>query len=194
VAAGSAAYAPVQPVPAQPLAAPAKSGGSALKIVLIILAIIVGLGILGVGAISYVVYRAAHAFHVSGSGDNAHVTMNVPGVNISANTGDNFSASDLGTDIYPGATAGKGGMRMTLPTGSMVTAVFVTSDSKDQVVSFYKGKFGSDVSVFDEANGAMITAQKSKQESIMVTVTANKSEYNGKTEITIVHTISTKAN
>jgi hypothetical protein len=194
MAAAGTAYAPVQPVPSQPLAAPAKSGGSALKIVLIIVAVIVGLGILGVGAITYVVYRAAHAFHVTGTGDNAHVTMNVPGVNISANTGDNFSASDLGTDIYPGATAGKGGMRMSLPSGSMVTAVFVTPDSKDQVVSFYKSKFGSDVSVFDEANGAMITAQKSKQESVMVTVNANKSEYDGKTQITIVHTISTKAN
>ena len=42
------------------------------------------------------------------------------------------------------APSAKGGMRMTLPTGTMVTAVYVTSDSKDQVSAFYKGKLGSE--------------------------------------------------
>lgn len=186
-----------QPVaaPVQPIAPPAKSGPSALKIVLIVVAIIVGLGILGVGAFSYVIYRAVHGIHVSssGTGDNAHVTMNTPGGTISAGASENFSASDLGTDLYPGAESGKGGARMTLPGGSWVSAVFVTSDSKDQVVSFYKSKLGSEVSVYDSGDTAVLSAQKSKQESIIVTVTANKSEYNGKTQIAIVHTISTKA-
>jgi len=191
--AGGAAYTPVQPAPVQPVAAPAKSGPSALKIVLIVVAIIVGLGILGVGAFSYVAYRVVHSVRVSGSGQNAKMTMNLPGGTISANTADTFTAADLGTDIYPGAQSGKGSVRMTMPTGSWVTAVFVTPDSKDQVVSFYKSKFGSEVSVFDSGDSAVISVQKSKQESIMVTVTANKSEYNGKTQIAIVHTISNKA-
>jgi hypothetical protein len=124
---------------------------------------------------------------------NAQATMSLPGGTISANTADTFTAADLGTDIYPGAQSGKGSVRMTMPTGSWVTAVFVTPDSKDQVVSFYKSKFGSEVSVFDSGDSAVISVQKSKQESIMVTVTANKSEYNGKTQIAIVHTISNKA-
>ena len=81
-------------------------------------------------------------------------------------------------------------MRITLPSGSSVTAVFVTSDSKEQVVSYYKEKFGSSVSVFDSANSAMLTSQKGNQESI--TVTPNQSQYNGKTQITIIHTISNK--
>jgi len=191
--AGGAAYTPVQPAPVQPVAAPAKSGPSALKIVLIVVAIIVGLGILGVGAFSYVAYRVVHSVRVSGSGQNAKMTMSLPGGTISANTADTFTAADLGTDIYPGAQSGKGSVRMTMPTGSWVTAVFVTPDSKDQVVSFYKSKFGSEVSVFDSGDSAVISVQKSKQESIMVTVTANKSEYNGKTQIAIVHTISNKA-
>jgi hypothetical protein len=175
------------------VAAPAKSGPSALKIVLIVVAIIVGLGILGVGAFSYVIYRAVHGIHVSGSGQNAHVTVNTPGGSFTADTTEKFSASDLGTDIYPGAEAGKGGARMTLPTGSWVTAIYVTPDSKDQVVSFYKARLGSEVSVYDSADSAVISVQKSKQESIIVTVTANKAEYNGKTQIAIVHTISNKA-
>jgi hypothetical protein len=121
------------------------------------------------------------------------MTMSLPGGTISANTADTFTAADLGTDIYPGAQSGKGSVRMTMPTGSWVTAVFVTPDSKDQVVSFYKSKFGSEVSVFDSGDSAVISVQKSKQESVMVTVTANKSEYNGKTQIAIVHTVSNKA-
>jgi hypothetical protein len=184
-----------QPVaaPVQPGAAPAKAGSGLLKIVLIIVTIIVGLCIVGLGVGGYVLYKVGHAFHVSGTGDNAHVTMNTPGGTISAGASENFSASDLGTDLYPGAEAGKGGARMTLPGGSWVSAVFVTPDSKDQVVSFYKSKLGSEVSVYDSADSAVLSAQKSKQESIIVTVTANKSEYNGKTQIAIVHTISTKA-
>jgi hypothetical protein len=213
-AAAPAAYTPVQPVPFQPVAsqpssyqpvaaqpvaypppaAPAKSGSSAIKIILIVIAVFVGIGILGAAIVGYGVWRVAHSFHVSGSGDNAHVTFNAPGGGgtISANTAETFTAEDLGTDIYPGATAGKGSMRMTLPNGSWVTAVFVTPDSKDQVVSFYKSKFGSDASIFDNANSAVISLQKGKKESIMVTVTANQSQYNGKTQVTILHTTSNK--
>jgi len=178
--------------PAQPEAPPAKSGG-ALKIVLIVVAVIVGLGLLIVLAFGVLAYRVMHSIHVSGTGDNAHVTLNTPGGAISANATETFSASDLGTDIYPGAQSGKGSMRMTMPTGSWVSAVFVTPDSKDQVVNFYKGRLGSELSVYDTANSAVLSAQKSKQESIIVTVTANASQYNGKTQIAIVHTISNKA-
>ena len=212
-AAAPAAYTPVQPVPFQPVAsqpssyqpvaaqpvaypppaAPAKSGSSAIKIILIVIAVFVGIGILGAAIVGYGVWRVAHSIHVSGSGDNAHMTFNAPGGGtISANTAETFTAEDLGTDIYPGATAGKGSMRMTLPNGSWVTAVFVTPDSKDQVVSFYKSKFGSDASIFDNANSAVISLQKGKKESIMVTVTANQSQYNGKTQVTILHTTSNK--
>jgi hypothetical protein len=83
-------------------------------------------------------------------------------------------------------------MRITLPSGSSVTAIFVTSDSKDQVVSYYKGKFGSEASVFDSANSAMLTVQKGKQETVMVTVTTGEAQYDGKTQITIMHTINNK--
>jgi hypothetical protein len=186
-AVGGAVYAPVQPV-----AAPAQSGSGAVKIVLIVVAVIVGLGILGAGAFGFMVWRVAHAIHVSGSGPNGKVTMNTPGGTITANTKETFSASDLGTDIYPGAQPGKGSMRITLPSGSSVTAIFVTSDSKDQVVSYYKGKFGSEASVFDSANSAMLTVQKGKQETVMVTVTTGEAQYDGKTQITIMHTINNK--
>jgi hypothetical protein len=176
--------------PAQPAAAPAKSGSSALKIVLIILAVFVGLGILGAGAFGFLAWRISHAFHVSGP--NGQVTLNTPGGTVTANTTEKYAASDLGTEIYPGAQSGKGGMRMTLPTGSMVSAVYVTGDSKAQVLNFYKSRFGSDASVFDSQEGTVLTVNKGQQESVVLTITTNPSEYDGKTQIHIVHTTSSK--
>jgi len=177
-------------VPVQPAATPVKPGSSAVKVILIIVAVVAGLGILGAGAFGFMVWRIAHAVHMSGTG--GQVTMNTPGGTITTNSTETFSASDLGTDIYPGAQPAKGGMRMNLPSGSMVSAVFVTSDSKDQVVNYYKGKFGSDASVYDNPNNALVTVNKGKEESVMVTITVSPSQYDGKTQIHIVHTKSTK--
>jgi hypothetical protein len=190
-AAATKGAAPAQPSAAQPGAAPASSGSSAVKIILIIVAVIVGLGILGMGAIGYVGYRISRAVHVSGPG--GQVSINTPGGTISANPSQTYTAAELGTDIYPGAQGTPGGMKMNLPTGSMVIGSFITSDSKQQVIDFYKGKLGGNIAVMDTADGALITFNKSKQESVMVTITANSSRNNGKTQITITHTISTKA-
>jgi hypothetical protein len=184
-AAGAAVVAP-----AQPAAPAASSGPSAAKIILIIVAIVVGLGILGAGAFGFMVWRVAHAFHVSGSGNQA--TVSLPGGTITANSTETFSASELGTDIYPGALSGKGSMRMTLPNGSWVTAVYVTSDPMDQVVAFYKSRLGSQASVFESADSAVLSVNKGQKESVMVTVTAKPSENNGKTQIAIVHTVNNK--
>jgi hypothetical protein len=189
-----AAYTPVaasaQPAASAPqFAPPSKSGPSALKIILIIVLVLVGLGILGAGAFGFMVWRIAHSIHVSGTGaNNGQVYVNVPGTSITANTEETFTAADLGTDIYPGATSGKGSMRMNIAGTSMVSAVFVTPDPKDQVVSFYKNRFGTDASVFDSASSAMISVQKGKQESVMVTVTVSPEQYDGKTQIHITHT------
>jgi hypothetical protein len=173
-----------------PPAPPQTGGNNAVKIILIVVAVVVGLGIVGVACVGYIGYRVARSVHVSGSGKE--VTINTPGGSISTNASETFTSTDLGTDIYPGATTGKGSMRMSLPTGSMVTAVYVTGDSKDQVVSFYKEKFGSDVSVMDSSDTAVITGKKGENESVVVTVTPNSSQYEGRTQVAIVHTTATK--
>jgi hypothetical protein len=179
----AAAYAPPPP-------APASSGSSALKIILIIVAVFVGLGILAVCIFSFTVWRIAHAVHVDGR--NGEVTLNTPGGRITANQAQSFTAAELGTDIYPGAQGGHGSMKMDLPTGSMVTGVFVTSDSKDQVVAYYKGKLGSGASVYDSDNSALLSLNMGQQETVMVTVSSNSSQDGGKTRISIVHTKSNK--
>jgi hypothetical protein len=183
----------VAAVPAQPVAAPPSQGTSALKIILIIVAIFVGLGALGACAVGFVAWRAAHALRAAANGEK--MSLNLPGGSFSAGGGETFSAFDLGADIYPGATQLKdGSMRMTLPTGAMVSAGYITSDSKDQVVAFYKNKFGTaNVTAFDSADGSVITYARSQQESVVVTVSSSPSQYDGKTQIHIVHTTTTKS-
>jgi len=189
-AAATHGAAPAQPSDAQLGAAPASSGSSAVKIVLIIVAVIVVLFMLVVGVIGFGIWRVSRAIHVSGP--NGQMTMQTPEGKVNFNMAQVYTAADLGTDPYPGAQSTPGGIKMDLPTGSMVTGVYLTSDTKQQVVDFYKGKFGSTAAVFDTGNGAMLTQTISKQESVMVTVTVNQSRDNGKTRITITHTKSNK--
>jgi hypothetical protein len=183
-------YTPVAAAPAgyppPAVVYPAKSGSSAIKIILIVVAILVGLGVLGAGAVGFMVWRVAHSFHVNGK--DGQITMNTPSGSVTASGETNFTADELGVDIYPGARNVRGGMRMNLPTGSIVSGSFLTSDSKDQVLAFYKSKLGSAASVFDSDTSAMISVKKGDHENIMVTISGRPSENNGKTKISIVHT------
>lgn len=185
VAALSAAALPPQPVAVAPT-----SGNNALKIVLIVLAVFIGLGILGAAVGAFFVWRVAHSVHVSGSGDQ--VTVHTPGGTISTDTSETYTASELGTDIYPGAVSGKGSVRLKMAGNSVVTAVFLTSDSKDQVLAFYKNKFGSDASIYDSSDETVLTVNKGESESVVVTLSKGSGDNQGKTEIHIVHTTTAK--
>jgi hypothetical protein len=184
---GSVAPPSSTPVYAAPTAAPAKSGGSALKVILIIVAVFVGLGILSVAGIMFGIWRVSRVVHVTQNGGGA-VTLSTPAGTYSAgNT--KVTASDLGVDIYPGATQQQGAVRVTTPNGSAVTAAYITSDSMDKVVDFYKGKLGSGASVYQSDKSAVLTlASDDKKTSVMITVSA---ENNGQTKVAIMHSTST---
>lgn len=172
--------------PVAPVAAPPSSGGSsAVKIILIILAVFIGLGIIGAGIFTFTVWRVSRAIHVDNGGN---MTLHTPGGSVSTSTSKTYTAEELGTDVYPGAQSGHGSMKMDLPGMKMVTGVFMTSDSKDQVVNFYKGKLGSGASVMDSAETTMITLGHGQQETVMVTITQDPARDEGKTKIAIVHT------
>ncbi len=191
VAGAAAAFPPVQLVAGMPVAVPPKSGSSALKVVPIIVAVFVGLGLIVAGAFGYYVFLFAQDERVAES--DKHISVNVPCAGgFSASTSETFSAADLGAYIYPGATQVEGGVRTTLPTGTTITAVYVTCDSKDDVARFYKHKFGSDASLMMASGEWIVSLKKSDQDSVMVTITENSSEAGGKTRITIVHTTTPK--
>lgn len=172
---------------AAPPAAPAQSG-SALKVILIIVAVFVGLGILSVAGIMFGIWRVSRVVHLTQNGGGA-VTVSTPGGTYSAgNT--KVTASDLGVDIYPGATQQQGAVRVTTPNGSAVTAAYLTNDSMDKVVDFYKGKLGSGASVYQSDKSAVLSLNsEDKKTSVMITI----SEENGQTKVAILHSTSTSS-
>lgn len=182
---------PFQPVaaapapPYQPVAAPPpKSGSSALKIILIIVGIFVGLGILAAGVVAYGIYKVAHAVKTA---ENGQISIGSPGSGFSANAAQAVSATDLGIAIYPGATQGKGSLHMTIAGKSMVTANYLTTDSKDQVFAFYKAQAGPNAQTMMTDNGGEVTVTNGS-DSVVVTVMQSPNTSDGKTQITIVHT------
>ena len=170
------------------------SGGGAVKVILIVVAVIFFLGILGIAGVAFTAWRVARAVHLdsSVSGDGGKVSINTDKGSFTANTDSSYSAEELGTAIYPGAKPVKGGIKMDTPEGSMVSGTFTTSDSKDAVLAFYKAKMVGATSVYDTGEGAVIQIAKGNAESIMVTISAKAADEDGKTQITIVHTKSTK--
>ncbi|MGO9339390.1 MAG: hypothetical protein ACLPY1_17980 [Terracidiphilus sp.] len=184
----AATPAPVYGAPA-PAPIPAKSGGSsAVKIILIVVAIFVFLGVLAVGVIGYIGWRVTRAVHVNNS--TGAVTMSTPGGTFSANSAEKFTPEELGTDIYPGAEQSKAGgnMRMSMPSGSVISASFLSSDAKEKVVDFYKSKLGSDATTMDFGNSAIVSLKKGNKEQLTITIAQQANQFDGKTQIHIMHT------
>ncbi|MGH9563636.1 MAG: hypothetical protein ACRD3S_19455, partial [Terracidiphilus sp.] len=143
---------------------PPKKGMSALKIVLIIVGIIVGLGIIAVVVVGYVGYRMVK---------NSQMTTSSQPV----------TAADLDVPLYPGAVQGQS-VHMTLAGKDMLTATFVTSDPKEQVVEFYKSNLGPGAIDATSFNSESLRLKKSADETVAVTVAYQPG---GKTQIVIVH-------
>jgi hypothetical protein len=162
-------YPPYQPVPYPP----PKKGPSALKIVLIVVAIFVGLGLIAVGVVGYGIYKFAKSSNVS--------TSTQP-----------VSEADLGVAIYPGADD-KANIRMTVMGKNTLTATFLTSDSKDQVVAFYQSKLCSNARSSSSGNSETFMLDKGNGESVLVTITQSSTLSEGKTQIVIVHATSASA-
>jgi hypothetical protein len=183
VSAAPALNTPVASAYAQPVAPPAKSGSSALKVVLIIVAVFVGLGILSVCAVGFGIWRVSKAVHVSSNGG---VTVNTPTGTLTAGNAGSVSASDLGVDIYPGATQQQGAVKVSTPNRTAITAAYTTSDPLDKVVDFYKGKLGPSASVFQSDKSAVLSeTSDDKKSSVMVTIGTEGN--NGQTKIAILH-------
>ena len=165
---------------------PPQSGG-ALKIILIVVGVFVLLGVVAAGFLGAFVWHATKAVsnsivHKNSNGD---VTINTPGGAITSGSASTISESDLGVALYPGATRGEGSMNMHTPLGSLVSAVFLTSDSPAQVVDYYKSKIGGDVSTMESGNSTVLTSGAESKNKVMITVTTVDS---GKTRINILHT------
>ena len=164
---------PSQPYipPAPPVVVPPpKQGPSALKIVLIIIAVLFGIGIIGAGIVGYGVYKVAKA------------------VKMSASSSQPVTESDLGVPIYPEATQGKGSLHMTIAGKTMTTANFLTPDSQSQVIAFYQNSMGPNARSTTSSNGGTIVLNKGSGETVTVTIPRGRTlNEGGETQIVIVH-------
>jgi len=145
LASGFQATAPTPSPSAQtgpPIPPPPSPAGSsnALKIVLIIIGVILIIGVLGIGTLTFVGLRIAKHTHVKQEGE--HVKVETPFGTVESTKDPEQAARDLGIDIYPGAEVRKNGAASaTLGNLHTVNAEFESTDSADKVCSFYKSRF-----------------------------------------------------
>jgi hypothetical protein len=174
-----------QSVPQPPNVQPPKQGSSAVKIILIIVAVVVCLGIAVIGVVGYGFYRISKAVHKDLT--TGKVTIDTPNGPISAMSDSKLTEADLGTAIYPGAEQAKGSAKLNFGAGPMVTGIFLTPDPKDKVVAFYKDQLGSGAQDMVSGDTAMLMMTKANKESINISISQRAGLFDGKTRITILH-------
>ena len=159
-------------------APPAPTGGSsAVKIILIVVAVIVGFGILGIATIGFIGYRVAKSAHVTQEGD--HVKVETPFGNVETSKDPEQAASEIGIDIYPGAQAQKNGSASATFGGvHTVSASFESSDSVDKVCAFYKSKFpNSTVTTADQNRCTIVSNNKQNMININMEASGNATKF-----------------
>ncbi len=180
--------APVVTLPAPPLPAPGSS--SALKTVLIIIAVVVCLGILAIATVGIIGYHFAKSSHVTQEGD--HVKVESPFGTVESSKDPEQAAKDLGVDVYPGAQAQKNGAA-SVSFGNMhtVAANFESSDSVDKVCAFYKSKFPNSTVNTSDQNHCTIVSTDQKN---MITINVQASGDTTNFQITSVSKKLTQSN
>jgi hypothetical protein len=164
---------------------PPGSSNTILKVVLIVVGVFVLLGVLVAGVIGFVGYRVAKSARHNSDGS---VSFSTPNGTVTTGKSLNLSAEDLGTDPYPGAASSVGSMNMKTGNGSMVTAVYTTSDPADKVVAFYKEKLGDQASVVQTGHGTTLTSGERNKNQVTISV----SSQGDLTKIAIIHITQNK--
>jgi hypothetical protein len=166
-----------------PPVAPAPTGGSsALKVILIVVAIVVGIGILGVATVGIIGYRIAKNSRVSQNGD--HVKVETPFGSVETSKDPDQAAKDLGIDLYPGAEVQRNGASSAAFGGiRTVTAMFETHDAADKVCSFYKSRFPGAMVTTSDQNHCTIVSNNQRN---MVTINIQASRDTTRLQITNV--------
>jgi hypothetical protein len=167
--------APVSTAPTQ------GSGSGVLKVILIVVGIFVILGVLAVSTVAFIGWRVARNLHVKQEGD--HVKIESPFGSMETPKNPEDAARAVGVDVYPGAQVQKNGAAtFTLGGIHTASAMFISSDSVDQVSAFYKAKFPNATVTTSDQDHCTIIAQDQKH---MTTI--NIQADNGQTKIQITH-------
>ncbi len=158
---------------------------NALKIVLVVVAVVIGLGLLAAVSTAFVAWRIAHHTHIHNNGDNVKVETPFGIVESTDNAME--AVRELGIDVYPGARAMKGNAA-TMSIGGMhtVAAEFESDDPAEKVGAFYKSRFrNANVTTSDGDHFNIVSTDKKN------IITINIEPQDGKTRIHIA-TVSGK--
>ena len=186
-AAGQGVVPPPSPMASAPMASaplaqgqPVAAGGSnAVKIILIVVAVIVGIGIIGAVTVGFVIHRAISRTHIESRDGN--VRVHSPFGNVETSTDPEEAAKNLGVDVYPGSSVVKGSAaNMTFGKAHTAAAQFETIDSPDVVAQFYRSKYPS--ATFSSSEADHFTLIAGGKENV-TTITVEPEE--GKTRISI---------
>ncbi|HKF05801.1 MAG TPA: zinc ribbon domain-containing protein [Candidatus Sulfotelmatobacter sp.] len=142
------------PVPTQ--AAP-QGGSNALKVVLIVVGAVIVIGVLGLGALTFIGVHIAKRSRMHQDGDR--VKVETPFGTVESTKDPEQAAKNLGIDIYPGAQVQKEGASSALLGNIRTVSVnFESSDSVDKVCSFYKARFpNANVSTSEENHCTIVS-------------------------------------
>jgi hypothetical protein len=166
--------------------APKPAGNPVLKIILIVLLVLVFLGALMAGGCVYFYYRAKQRI----AQIQKQVNTSFPAPNTTPGVRPTFPGqaipqdSDANIDIaslqYPGATAKEGA---SLAMGGIRVQQYVTSDSFEKVVSFYKDKLGPRVRIEQTDSQAVLQVGNSND---LLNITVNRDVASGQTKFSIM--------
>jgi hypothetical protein len=156
-----------------------------VKIILIVVAVFIFLCLLAAGSCVYFVYRARQKVHQFESQVHSFpIPTTTPGVQTQPAAPavvpgqEPATPIDPATLIYPGATA----EGVPMAAGGFQVQQYVTDDSVDKVLSFYKDKLGPKALVQETNNHALVQLGGA---NALFTITIAHDEASGKTKISI---------
>ncbi len=149
---------------------------------MIVVAVIVLIGILGIATVGIIGYRIAKSSRVNQNGD--HVKLETPFGSVETSKDPDQAAKDLGVDLYPGAEVQRNGASSAAFGGiRTVSAVFEVSDAPDKVCSFYKSRFPGAMVTTSDQNRCTIVSNNQRN---MITINVEASGDRTKLQITNV--------
>ena len=192
VAASPTATGPTSASAATPTAAPAKKTSPVVKIVLVVVAFFAFITVAGIGACVYIGYRAKRAVERTIQMDESGKSLKIQTPQGEIKLGEHPAKEGdtvAGVPIYPGATALEGGGQFSLGDKFQIGGQdFLTTDPVDKVVDFYKEKYGSKLSIAENAGHYRLAIESAdEQHAGVATIDVFEDEQSGKTKITIAH-------
>jgi hypothetical protein len=185
---------PPTPMPTGTLAPPVapKSGSPIMKIVLIVVAVIIFFMVIVGASCAYMLYRAKQKVsqfekqvqtsfpsRTGTRGGQPTENPETPGENPTPGAGPAVNISELS---YPGATLGQGANQSIFGAAGIKMQEYLTSDSIDTVVAYYKNKLGNNAAVTESGGNAVLQVGGTGG---LTTIHIATDSASGKTKITV---------